>query len=332
MNKKISFPIAIIIVTICALLVAGLALWQYLKLQKEKLEILEIKLPGKETLSKDKEALKGIAYGLMDEYLSQYKSSDIPLEKRLKSYLIEEISIEPVIEDCFGFGVQYSVETFIMPSDWLAGNGKVSGNWVNHKSQVGEIIKEGDNYKIINMGTARAAPPCSQLEEENETADWEIYKSTLLGFEMKYPPGWFLYKEVHNISTVDPEDYGLPIETLKAKYQETATIWWERTGVQSIDELVAERFSPETNNKITSDFNIKIGNLSVREIIYTCKDCKDIYIPEYDGHTPAKEGRVVFFPVEKDVFYLWLYYSNNASKAEYYIKTFNQILANIRFL
>lgn len=48
MNKKIPFPIAIIIIVVCVILVGGLVVWQYLKMPKEiemSLENLELEKP-----------------------------------------------------------------------------------------------------------------------------------------------------------------------------------------------------------------------------------------------------------------------------------------------
>ncbi|MHA1482066.1 MAG: hypothetical protein ACTSQA_01345, partial [Candidatus Heimdallarchaeaceae archaeon] len=108
-------------------------------------------------------------------------------------------------------------------------------------------------------------------ENQDETIDWEIYKSTHFGFEMKYPQEWFLYDNEQNISTVKPGEW-LPIGTLP---KGNAKIWFERTGVQSIDDLVAERFDSTTNNIIVSDSIINLDNLSGREIVYTCNACEE---------------------------------------------------------
>ena len=47
LNKRISNSIAITIILLLALLVGGITLWQYLDIQKEKFEIVEIKIPKK---------------------------------------------------------------------------------------------------------------------------------------------------------------------------------------------------------------------------------------------------------------------------------------------
>lgn len=52
MNKKISFPIAIIIIVVCTVLVGGIIVWQYLEMRKE-----EVKEKTENEESQEKSAL-----------------------------------------------------------------------------------------------------------------------------------------------------------------------------------------------------------------------------------------------------------------------------------
>jgi len=161
----------------------------------------------------------------------------------------------------------------------------------------------------------------------DETTNWEIYKSTYLGFEIKYPLEWFLYENEQNVSTVKSGEW-LPVGTLP---KGNAKILFERTGVQSINDLITERFDITTNKVIVSDSIMDLDSLSGREIVYTCKTCGEKYISEIDEYLPGEEGRVVFFTEDNDVFYIWLYYYKNDPKVDYYINIFNQMLPTFKF-
>jgi len=161
---------------------------------------------------------------------------------------------------------------------------------------------------------------------KNEITGWREYKSPEFGFEIKYPSSWFLYGAQQSISTAKPEEW-LPVDTFPPGY---AKIWWERTGVQTIDDIIDERFGSTTNTKIVSDSDKNVNGTEGREVVYTCKNCEATYIEEIDTFLPATEGKVIFFNESGGVIYLWLVYDKGDPRADYYIKTFNEVLSTIK--
>jgi len=131
-----------------------------------KFRFVEIDREEKKYLiPQDEIILEEIAYKVMEDYLDTYKSSDVPIKNRLRGYLIKEINIDITEDQCFGFSVLFSVETFRDIdddnwTDWVAENGELSGNWVNNKFMFIDVLKENNNYKIINMGTGRGSSSC----------------------------------------------------------------------------------------------------------------------------------------------------------------------------
>jgi len=165
-------------------------------------------------------------------------------------------------------------------------------------------------------------------EVDSQNLDWTLYNDTYFGFEIKYPSDWFINSDVQIISTVkegDQQFFGILPEN-------NATIRFKRTGVQSIDELIAERLGLATNYIIVSDSMKEVGDLIGRQVVYTCKNCEDEYISEIDKHIPIREGRVIFFSKDGDVLYFWLSYYKNDSKSDYYINVFNQLFSTFKFI
>ena len=121
--------------------------------------------------------LNKISLELMNGYLSQYKSTNFPLAKRLTDYKINSLTVNSFDEknQCFFFSVDYSVEAAIKPevgnrdySDWVAGNGLIgTGNWINNKSNVFNVIKkDGKTYEISGGGTGAGSNECSATPDE----------------------------------------------------------------------------------------------------------------------------------------------------------------------
>lgn len=159
--------------------------------------------------------------------------------------------------------------------------------------------------------------------------EWETYKSAYFGFQFKYPSNWFLNENTQNVSTANP--YGIVgLDTLP---RGEARVLFDEISGRSITNLVAEFFGPATNNRIVSDsiVNFFTGG-SGREIVYTCKDCEEKYIPEINVYISGKEGNAVFFSRNNDVLYFRLFYYKNDPRSDYYTSTFGQILSNLRFL
>lgn len=179
MNNR-AFSKILILVILIILAGGGLFAWQYWWPPREKLKQQEVKIP------EDENILKGIAYNLMNDYLNQFKSSSINPKQQLKSYSVNKVDIDIIEDQCFGFTVDFSVET-LGDSNWKAGNGKIVGNWVNNKTEFADVIIEGGGYKIKEMGTGRASASCmdSQITKD-ETAEWQTYKDEEYGFEIKY--------------------------------------------------------------------------------------------------------------------------------------------------
>jgi len=209
-QKGISTFFAILVVGIIAIM--GFAIfysYQYIWVPEEETTISQTEIPEVE-VPEGEEKLKDIANNLIGDYLKQYKSSEVELKKRLKSYTINSIDIDIIEEDCFGFTVNYSVETFKSSNndrtDWIAGNGKVSNDWVRNKIQFVDIIKENGDYKIREMGTGRSSLSCNLEEKKDETAGWKVYRNEEYGYEVSYPKDW-KSKERTLVSNLGHRDY-----------------------------------------------------------------------------------------------------------------------------
>lgn len=82
MNKKISFPIAIIIVIVCAVLVGGIVIWQYLEMPTE-IKVVETKLPEKKTFDdKNCDELEKEIKNLLEEANYCKNDSDCTFESK----------------------------------------------------------------------------------------------------------------------------------------------------------------------------------------------------------------------------------------------------------
>lgn len=169
---------------------------------------------------------------------------------------------------------------------------------------------------------------CSRDCSGGETAGWKTLKSRYLGFEIKYPNNWSYSEDGGGPNLYSPTEFTEEPQSIKWR----AVLFFDRTGVQSFDEYIADRFGPTDNNKIISDSTVSLYGLSGREIVYTCNDCKVQYIPEYDIYKPGNEGRVILISKNSDTFIVWFYYYKNDPKATDYLKTFDQMLSTFKFL
>lgn len=92
MNKKISFPIVIIIIVVCAVLVGGIVVWQYLKTSEKEFGAMEI----------NKEAEQLVKCILLNDYLEKIKCfSSIFEEEGYDKNLCERFYWDPEKEDCY---------------------------------------------------------------------------------------------------------------------------------------------------------------------------------------------------------------------------------------
>ncbi len=179
-NKGVSTTTGILIVVSVAILAGGLITWQMWPKQEAptlpsiaspvstttpspipSLTPSPTSTPSIDETAKD---LKDIATSLFDEHLDSYISSNTPLNSRLKSYIINNITIDIIEDNCFGFIVNFSVETFKEENnnwtDWVAGNGEIDGNWVKNKEMFVDVLTENNGYKIRESGTGRGSSSC----------------------------------------------------------------------------------------------------------------------------------------------------------------------------
>lgn len=184
LNKGISAPIALIIILILAASVGGFTLWQYSEIQKEQIELMSLENEEQTT------DFKETAQNLFSDHLDKYKDTDVSLDSRIKSYTINSINIDMIEDDCFGFTVNFSVDTLKDQNNnwtnWIAGNGKVEGNWVKNKTNAVDVVKENGNYKIREMGTSRGSASCMGKNDGIALLLGKIEKETNIDFsEMK---------------------------------------------------------------------------------------------------------------------------------------------------
>lgn len=79
MNKKISFPIAIIIIVVCAVVVGGIAIWQYLAMPREEEKISEGAVLENETA--DWKVYRNEEYGFEFKYPKEWGDATIEQAK-----------------------------------------------------------------------------------------------------------------------------------------------------------------------------------------------------------------------------------------------------------
>ncbi len=193
---------------------------------------------------------------------------------------------------------------------------------------VGYLLRSMIKDKDINQNIENEKEKNDEGENE-ETTDWKTLKSEYFGFEIKYPNSWFANENIQIISTVQ-DDKWWPVGTLP---KDNAKIFFEKTGVASIQEIIDEKFGSMSNNVVASDTAVDLNGLKSRQISYTCKDCQEKYIQEIDKNVSGTEGKIVLFEQDKKmVFYLSLVYYKNDPKADYYIDIFDQMLLTAKFI
>ncbi|MGD9092507.1 MAG: hypothetical protein PVF74_06645 [Anaerolineales bacterium] len=117
----------------------------------------EPKIRGSNVLGMNQEE---IALLLFEQYLEGYQGSVVPASCKLRSFKVEEVSIDPTLMDfAEERGVDmmawatYSVQA-TAPGFWIAGNGVSDDDgWVLDKSMIVGLTKVGDVFKLTLHGT-----------------------------------------------------------------------------------------------------------------------------------------------------------------------------------
>jgi len=215
MNKKISFPIAITITVLCAVVVGGVAVWQYLSMPKE--ESLEGAL-GDETA--DWKTYRNEEYGYEIKYPKNwYSYTSNPAD----IYLQPEEEVPGAIPGPYANAFEVKI-TLISPDttlllaiqDDFKKERKEEISFSQENINIGGI--DGLRIKTICEGVGCGAPEWfvikdnylyhfnsnlgysgtfdqilstfNFIEIKDETADWKVYRKEKYGFEIKYPNDW----------------------------------------------------------------------------------------------------------------------------------------------
>lgn len=119
-----------------------------------------------ENIPAEKSVHEKMAWNLVKGYLEAYKFPDVVLPKRIKSYLINKIDIDIEKDNCFGFIVDFSVNTLKSQNDgltdWIAGNGEADGDWVKNKTMfMNAVGNDVSGFSLRIAGTARKDNDCT---------------------------------------------------------------------------------------------------------------------------------------------------------------------------
>ena len=95
---------------------------------------------------------------LIFRWLSVYKDHISCKQAWLEDFKINQVEHAPNVEVDEGFMVTVNFDVKpekmrVGMSDWLAGNGVMEGDWVNKKFLFVNIVKKGDKWKIVSLGT-----------------------------------------------------------------------------------------------------------------------------------------------------------------------------------
>lgn len=91
-----------------------------------------------------------LARGIFNNYLNEYKRTDVRSKDRLKGYFVQIYDVKKS-DNKLVFFVNYSVYPVDMDS-WIPGNGEDYLFWVANKNTRVRAVQEGNTYRIKDMG------------------------------------------------------------------------------------------------------------------------------------------------------------------------------------
>jgi len=116
LNKGISTPIAIIIIIVCALIVGGVMVWQYLETPGGEEEMTEIKPPGEEGEEEitNFEECVAAGYPILESYPRQCKTPD---GRTFTGEIDETTDWKTYRNEKYGFEIDYPVDELDFSED-----------------------------------------------------------------------------------------------------------------------------------------------------------------------------------------------------------------------
>ncbi len=114
--------------------------------------------------SQNEAALKPEAMVAVNNWLIFFQGPSVLQEQRLKAFVVSEIKIDIIEENCMGISAKMSLEPAQAPdisSYWMAGGGRIEGTWVKDKILLFNAAKKGEGYEITGNGTSRVGKTCS---------------------------------------------------------------------------------------------------------------------------------------------------------------------------
>jgi hypothetical protein len=237
----------IIALVIVGLIVGGL----YYYFSKQTIE--ETIKPEEKLITEEKTHLKEITSDLLVDFFDWFKSSTVIPSIRLKAYSIDNINIDEIGDNCFAATVDYSIETSVKSNYWK------TGSWAYNQKLFADIVKDGENYKIRDLGTGKS------ITSYWGVTGWKTYRNDEYGFEVQYPEDGEIVESQFRDTTRINLPYILGT-TLSEKY---LIIKGEQAAIEECSNPMSTRvIKTETVYFNGIEFKKEIGNENAMGSIY----------------------------------------------------------------
>lgn len=329
MNKKISFPISIIIIIVCVLFVGGVAVWQYLKIVKEKEEGLPIIW----------QTYQRPATIFSFQYPEKWTVDDLYI--RLKNEEGEDIvTIES--ENLAFSSLTSTSFCAVHPENNRCEVLKIDqySTSIDWNPEIGErviakiiIPEEYTTEKWVLIIILHKVDPSTKnifrqiltsfkfIKPTIDISNWQTYRSEEHGFEVKYPPQWQYDDSRKGLIQLFPNP-----EIILQEIQKIRNI---PSFIIKIDDLVDRSFNlrelfnkymlPELMENVDHQLQeVKVNNIDALTFFHTGQ-----MVRVYMFFHPYRTNKVVE-----------TYFNNQEYDLRRIttIQTFNQILSTFRFL
>lgn len=161
---------------------------------------------------------------------------------------------------------------------------------VQKPTKTNTVISQKTNDNAANTNVSNINTQPANLNASVDTSNWKTYRNEELGFEVKYPEGWY---HIHD-TTINAEIFS----SVRPPYPDSyyGMIGRDAGPLFLIGTTTAEEILAEKGKEIISKENFQINNIKGKKIYSVTKypsNPSDYYIGvyiEYDGKKYAIEG------------------------------------------